>query len=59
MLLKKCILDACLLGLKRVLGYSDSGRCQTSTRYCRPTRVLAIYDDGREKCCKVACGDYF
>ena len=46
------------LGLKRVLGYSDSGRCQTSTRYCRPTRVLGIYNDGRKLCCKVACGDY-
>ena len=44
---------------KRVLGYSDSGRCQTSTRYCRATRVLGIYNDQRKLCCKVACGDYF
>ena len=36
-----------VLGLKRVLGYSDSGRCQTSTRYWRPTRVLGIYNDRR------------
>ena len=48
-----------ILGLKRVLGYSDSGRCQTSARYCRPTRVLGIYNDGRKLYCKVACGDYF
>ena len=47
------------LGLKRVLGYSYSGRYQTSTRYCRPTRVLGIYNDRRKSCCKVACGDYF
>ena len=47
------------LGLKRVLGYSDSGRCQTSTRYWRPTRVLGIYNDRRNLCFKVACGDYF
>ena len=31
------------LGLKQVLEYSDSGRCQTSTRYCRATQVLGIY----------------
>ena len=37
--------------------YSDSGRCQTSTQYCRATRVLGIYNDGRKLCCKVACGD--
>ena len=48
-----------LVGLKRVFGYSDSGRCQTSTRHCRPTQVLGIYNDGRKLCCKVACGDYF
>ena len=48
-----------LVGLKRVLGYSYSGRYQTSTRYCRPTRVLGIYNDRRKLCCKVACGDYF
>ena len=47
------------LGLKRVLGYLYSGRYQTSTRYCRPTRVLGIYNDRRKLCCKVACGDYF
>ena len=47
-----------VIGLKRVLGYSDSGRCQTSTRYWRPTRVLGIYNDRRNLCFKVACGDY-
>ena len=47
------------LGLKRVLGYLYSGRYQMSTRYCRPTRVLGIYNDRRKLCCKVACGDYF
>ena len=47
------------VGLKRVLGYSASGRCQTSTRYCRAARVLGIYNDRRKLCCKVACGDYF
>ena len=35
----------CDVGLKRVLGYSDSGRCQTSTRYCWATLVLGIYID--------------
>ena len=30
-----------------------------STRYCRPTRVLGVYNDGRKLCCKVASGDYF
>ena len=48
-----------VVGLKRVLGYSDSGRCQTSTRYWRPTRVLGIYNDRRNLCFKIACGDYF
>ena len=46
-------LDILTLGLKRVLRYSDSGRCQTSTG------VLGIYNNGRKLCCKVACGDYF
>ena len=55
----QCVKEMSILGLKRVLGYSYSGRCQTSTRYCRPTRVLGIYNDGRKLCCKVACGDYF
>ena len=45
--------------VERVLGYSDSGRCQTSPRYCRATRVLGIYNDRRKLCCKVVCGDYF
>ena len=48
-----------VIGLKRVLGYSYSGRCQTSTWYCRPTRVLGIYNDSCKLCCKVVCGDYF
>ena len=51
--------DQSVIGLKRVLGYSDSGRCQTSTRYYPSTRVLGIYNDGRKLCCKVACGHYF
>ena len=46
-------------GLKRVPGYSDSGRCQTRTQYCRATRVLGIYNDRRKLCCKVACSDYY
>ena len=32
-----------MVGLKQVLEYSDSGRCQTSTRYFRATQVLSIY----------------
>ena len=52
------------LGLKQVLEYSDSGRCQTSTRQFRATRVLALQcnrptsnNDGHTLCCKVVCGD--
>ena len=60
-----CWLGRYKLGLKQVLEYSDSGRCQMSTRYFRATRVLALQcnrltsnNDGRKLCCKIACGGY-
>ena len=39
--------------------FSLTSRVETSTRYCRATRVLGIYSDRRKLWCKVACGDYF
>ena len=53
-------------GLKQVLEYSDSGRCQTSTQHFGATWVLALRcnrptsnNNGRKLCCKIACGDDF